>query len=145
MTAAPFLVARVGAERVGFAVDSVREVAPVARVATVPAALPALRGVMPLREHYVSVVSLAALLGGGAAPPEAAPWAVVVRLRGADVALEVDEVETVVERAAVQVQAGSRTAAVRGVWRCGEALVAVLDLESLAERMAGAPAGGVTA
>ena len=43
---------------------AVREVVRVAGVAAVPAALAAHRGVMPYRDHYVSLISLAALLGG---------------------------------------------------------------------------------
>ncbi len=146
--AAPIVVARVGGERVGFAVSAVREVVPVERVAEVPAALAALRGVMPVRERYVSVVSLAALLAGDPAPAAPAPWAVLVRVgegsQATDVALEVDEVEAVVERGAVVAATGPGAAGPgegRVVWRWGDALVTVLDATALGERMAGIAEG----
>jgi chemotaxis signal transduction protein len=136
-TAPPLLVARVGAERFGFDIGTVREVVAVDGVADVPTRCTAVRGVMRLRERHLSVVSLAALLSGGAPPRETGGAAVVVRLGSAELALEVDEVESVVDAGAEFVApAAAGAIAGRGVWRCGNRLVTVLDTGLLAERMA---------
>jgi chemotaxis signal transduction protein len=139
MKAAPapaLLVARVGTERYGFDIGAVREVVVIERVADVPARSAAVRGVMPLRDRHVSLISLAALLGGGDPPLETGGAAVVVTLGGVDLALEVDEVEAVVDVGA-ELVAGAAPGGVpaRGVWRWGQTLVTVLDMGVLAERV----------
>ena len=130
------LVTRVGAERYGFDVAEVREIVAIDRVAHVPTLSPAVRGVMPRRERHVSLVNLASLLSGAPPPFETSAAAVVVTTGGADLALEVDEVESVVDGGAEFVSgavAGGIPA--RGVWRCGTYLVTVLDARLLAERV----------
>ena len=136
--AAPaLLVARVGSEHYGFDVTEVREIVAIADVAEVPTVSRAVRGVMPRRERHVSLVNLAALLSGAPPPFETSASAVVVTSGGADLALEVDEVESVVDGGAefVAVAAAAGLPA-RGVWRCGALLVTVLDAGLLAERVA---------
>ncbi|HTT66979.1 MAG TPA: chemotaxis protein CheW [Gemmatimonadales bacterium] len=132
----PFVVARLGAERYGFDVAAVREVVAVGALASVPARSAAVRGLIPHRERFLPVVSLAALLAGGAPPVEPGGSALVVTMGGADLALEVDEVEAVVDGDAEFV-GGSATGSLpaRGVWRWGSALVTVLDVALLAERV----------
>ncbi len=135
-TAPALLVARVGAERYGFDIGAVREVVAIEGVADVPAVSAAVRGVMPRRQRHVSVISLAALLSGGALPRETGGAAIVVSLGGAELALEVDEVESVVDGGAVFVAAAAPGGLPgRGVWRCGSVLVTVLDMGLLAERV----------
>jgi chemotaxis signal transduction protein len=130
------LVARVGAEHYGFDIGTVREVVAIAGVAAVPARSAAVRGVMPRHQRHVSLISLAALLSGGAPPPEAGGAAVVVTLGGAELALEVDEVESVVNGGAEFVSAAAVGGIpARGVWRCDQTLVTVLDAGLLAERV----------
>ena len=139
MTAPPapaFVVARIGAERYGIELGTVREIVGIAGLASVPVLGAAVRGVIPHHGRYVSLISLAALLGGGPPPPEAGGAAVVVALGGAELALEVDEVEAVADGGAEFVAAspvGGIPA--RGVWRCGDAMVTVLDAGLLAERV----------
>jgi chemotaxis signal transduction protein len=135
--AAPALVvARVGTERYGFDLAAVREVVAIQDVAQVPSLSAAVRGVMPRGSRHVTLVSLAALLSGGAPPPVAGGAAVVVTAGGAELALEVDEVESVVNGGAEFVAAASAGGLpARGVWRCGTALVTVLDTETLAGRV----------
>lgn len=135
--AAPaLLVARAGGERYGFEIGTVREIVAIGALAAVPAVSAAVRGVMPYRERHVSVISLAALLSGGAPPAEVGPAAVVAALGGAEVALEVDEVESVVDPGAEFVAAaGPGAPAARGVCRCGDVLVTVLDAQQLSERV----------
>jgi len=136
--AAPaLLVARVGSEHYGFDVTEVREIVAIAAVAEVPTVSRAVRGVMPRGERHVSLVNLAALLSGEPPPFETSSAAVVVTAGGADLALEVDEVESVVDRGAEYVAAAAAGGLpARGVWRCGTVLVTVLDAGLLAERVA---------
>ena len=130
------VVARVGAERYGFEVASVREIVTVAGVVDVPTVSPVVRGVMLHHDHHIALVSLAALLTG--APPSFEPTrtAVVVTTGGADFAVEVDEVEDVVDGGAELVApAAAADAPARGVWRCGGNQVTVLDAAALGERV----------
>lgn len=127
-----FLVVRVGGERYGIGLDAVREVVDLARVRPVPARSPALRGVMPLRDRFCSLLHLGALLAGTAAQEAAGDTAVIVEVAGAPMALEVEDVEGVVDRGAQPVGAAAGPWSA-GVWRVGEDLVTVLDLGALAE------------
>jgi chemotaxis signal transduction protein len=132
--AAAFLVVRAGGERYGLDLAAVREVVDIAPPHPVPSRAPALRGVMPLRERHVSLVHLGALLGGGAPPERTGETAVVIAIGPASLALEVDDVEEVVDRGATWV-GGAPAGWAAGVWRVGEDLVTVLDLGVLAERL----------
>lgn len=132
---AGFLVVGAGGERYGVDLASVEEVVDLAAPAAVPARLPALRGVAQWRGRHLSVLHLGALMAGGAAPPERGDTALVVRLGGVPVALEVDAVLEVVEQGGASVGA-SPTAGASGVWAVGGALVTMLDLEALAGRLA---------
>jgi len=132
----PFVVVRVGGERYGFDVAAVREVAAVGTVASVPKRLAAVRGVIAHHDRFLPLVSLAALLSGEPPPMEPSRAAVVVVMGGAEVALEVDEVESVVDGGAEHAGPAAGAPAARGVWRWGGTLVTVLDPALLAERMA---------
>lgn len=129
-----FLVVRAGRERYGLDLGAVREVVDVAPPRAVPSCSPAMRGVMPLRDRHVSLIHLGALLTGGAPPAALGETAVVVMVDRAALALEVDEVEEVVDRGASRVGAAPAGWAA-GVWRVGEELVTVLELGVLAERL----------
>jgi len=132
----PFVVARVGAERYGFDVAAVREVVAVGYLASVPARSAAVRGLIPNRDRFLPVVSLSALLSGAAPPMEPGPTALVVTHGGAEMALEVDEVESVADGGAEFVGgAAIGSLPARGVWRWDGALVTVLDVAQLAERV----------
>ncbi len=136
-----FLVVRAGGERVGLDLAAVREVIELpAAPQPVPARAPALRGVVPRRGRYCVLLHLGALLTGTAAPEAPGDTAVVVELDGVPVALEVDDVEAVVDRGAERVGAGP-TAWATGVWRVGRELVTALDLDALAERVRRQEAG----
>lgn len=130
-----FVVVRVGGERYGLPLGAVREVVDIVAPRAVPTSNAALRGVMPLRDRHCSLVHLAALLAAAPAPSELGDTAVVVDARGAPLALEVDDVEGVVDRGAVHVGAAP-VAWATGVWRVGTDLVTTLDLDALAERVA---------
>lgn len=132
-----FLVVRVGTERFGIPLGAVREAMDRAEPRPVPTRGPAVRGVMPYRERFVSLVHLGALVSGTAAPEAAGGTVVIVELAGSAVALEVDDVETVVDRAASFV-GPAPVAWATGVWRVGGDLVTVLDTEHLGERLTAA-------
>jgi purine-binding chemotaxis protein CheW len=129
-----FLVVRAGQERYGIGLDAVREVVDLAGARPVPARSPALRGVMPLRDRFCSLLHLGALLAGGSPPDATGETAVIVEVAGTPMALEVDDVEEVVDRGARLVGAPTGPWA-SGVWRVGDDLVTVLDLGALAERI----------
>lgn len=135
MSAAGFLVVRAGAERYGVDLASVEEVMDLGAPAAVPGRLPAFRGVVRWRSRHVAVLHLGALVEGGAPPAGRGDTALVVRLGGVPVALEVDEVVDVVEGGGASVGA-SPTAGASGVWAVGGALVTMLDLAALAGRTA---------
>lgn len=134
MSAAGFLVVRSGAERLGIAMASVEAVVDLGVPAQVPARLPAFRGVVRWRERHVSVLHLGALVSGGVPPEGRGDTALVVVLGGTPVALEVDAVDEVVEDGGANL-GGTPTVAASGVWQVGGALVTMLDLGALAERL----------
>lgn len=131
-----FLVVKAGGARYGLGLAEVREVVDVAPARAVPSRSQALRGIMPLRERFVSLVHLASLVSGQAPPETMTDTAVVVHVSGAPMALEVDDVEEVVDRDADYVGAAPASWA-RGVWKVGPELVTVLDLDVLTERIRG--------
>ena len=129
-----FLVVTAGGARYGLALADVREVVDIVPPRPVPVRDPAVRGIMALRERFVSLVHLASLVSGGTPPGATSETAVVVNVRGAPMALEVDDVEEVVDRTAEFVGAAPVSWA-SGIWRVGRELVTVLDLGVLAERI----------
>jgi purine-binding chemotaxis protein CheW len=133
-TTGGFLVVRAGDARYGLGLADVREVVDVAPPRPVPARLAAMRGVMPLHARHVSLVHLASLISGGNPPFDVGDTAVVVEVGGAPLALEVEAVEAVVDRATDYVGAAPASWA-SGVWRVGTDLVTVLDLGVLTERL----------
>jgi chemotaxis signal transduction protein len=135
-----FLIVLAGGARYGLPLRQVREVVELAAVRAVPSRMPALRGVMPLRDRFVSLVHLGALLGGGPAPAAHGDVAVVVELGRYSAALEVDAVAAVADRAAVRV-GDAPMAWATGIWQEGADLVTVIDLGSLAERIGGLGSG----
>lgn len=133
---AGFLVVRTAGERYGVDLASIEEVVDLAAPpAPVPTRLAALRGVLRWRERHLSLLHLGALVAGGPAPAERGDTALVVRLAGVPVALEVDAVLEVVEQGGESVGA-SPTAGTAGVWAVEGELVTMLDLAALAGRLA---------
>ena len=135
MIAAGFLVVRVGGERYGIDLASVEEVVDLGAPTPVPGRLPAFRGVVRWRARHLSVLHLGALMDGASPPERRGDTALVVRLGDLPVALEVDAVVDVVEGGGASVGA-SPTAGAVGVWQVEGALVTMLDLGALAERVA---------
>lgn len=141
MTATPgrFLVVRAGGERYGLDLAAVREVVDTTAPRPVPARLAAVRGVMALRDRFFTLVHLGALVAGTAPPAAVCNTAVITDVGDAAVALEVDDVEAVVEHGATLVAggvgSGGSGVGIAEVWRVGGELVSALDLAVLAGKL----------
>lgn len=129
-----FLVVRAGGDRYGLGLAAVREVVDVAPPRPVPSRVAAVRGVMPLRERYLVLAHLGALVEGTTPPAAIAETAVITEVAGTPVAFEVDDVEAVVEGGAALVS-GSPAVGILDVWRVGGELVSELDLAVIAARL----------
>jgi len=96
-------------------------------------------GLTPLRGRLVPVVHLGALLGERTPPPERGRAAVLVTLGAGEgtrfVALEVDDADDVVREAALPVPRGESLPWASGVARRRGALVPILDLDALGDRI----------
>ncbi len=128
-----FVVCCLGAERVGLAVASVREVVQSSRLTAVPRAPAGVRGLINLRGSVVPVVSLAERLGLAGDGP--AQCIVVCEWQGEPVGLLVDDVLAVVPLApepADSLGTGVTERCVRGLGRTEEGeLVLLLDVPAL--------------
>ena len=136
-----YLLVQVEGRPYGLPLARVVEVGDLGEVLDVPRALAAVRGVTPLRGRLVPLVHLGALLGQRAAPPERGRAVVVVELgTGGEggvrrVALEVDDADDVVREAALPLPRGESLPWASGVARRKGALVPILDLEALGNRI----------
>ncbi len=136
-----YLLVRVEGRPYGLPLARVVEVGDLGEVLDVPRALAAVRGLTPLRGRLVPLVHLGALLGQRPAPPERGRAVVVVELgMGGEggvrrVALEVDDADDVVREAAFPVPRGASLPWASGVARRKGALVPILDLEALGDRI----------
>jgi chemotaxis signal transduction protein len=101
----------------------------------VPAVLAAVRGVAPFRGRLVPLVHLGAAVGGAPPPPALGTTGVAVRLRGRHVLLEVDEAAELSVADAEPLPHGWSGRWAAGAVRQTGALVPILDVEWLAERL----------
>ena len=137
-----YLLVRAEGRSYGLPVGRVLEVSDAGRVLDVPRSLPAVRGLTSLRGRLVPLIHLGAFLGGRAAPPETGGTVVLVELRGGaggregrQVAFEVDDADEVVREQAMPVPRGQSLPWAVGVAERGGALVPILDLEALGDRI----------
>lgn len=130
-----YLLVRAEGRSYGLPVARVLEVADAGKVLEVPRALPAVRGLTPLRGRLVPLIHLGAFLAGRAAPAEPARTVVLVELRGRQVAFEVDDADAVVREQAMPVPRGQSLPWASGVAEQDGALVPILDLEALGDRI----------
>jgi len=126
---------RVEGRAYGLPVGRVLEVADTGEVRDVPRTLPALRGLTPLRGRLVPLIHLGAFLAGRAAPAETGRTVVLVELRGRQVAFEVDDADAVVREPSMPVPRGQSLPWASGVAEQDGALVPILDLEALGDRI----------
>jgi len=130
-----YLLVRVAGRAYGLPVGRVLEVADAGQVLDVPRTLPAVRGLTPLRGRLVPLIHLGAFLAGRAAPAEAGRTVVLVELRGRQVAFEVDDADAVVREQSMPVPRGQSLPWASGVAEQNGALVPILDLEALGDRI----------
>jgi purine-binding chemotaxis protein CheW len=134
-----YLLVRVDGKAYGLPLARVLEVGDLAEVLDVPRALPAMRGLTPLRGRLVPVVHLGALLGERTPPPERGRATVLVTLGAGEgtryVAFEVDDADDVVREAALPVPRGESLPWASGVARRRGALVPILDLDALGDQI----------
>jgi len=131
-----YLLVRADGKSYGLPVARVLEVGDMGQVMDVPRALPAVRGLTPLRGRLVPLVHLGALLGDRSPPAERGRAAVLVELRGRFVALEVDDADEVVREDPLPVPHGQSLPWAAGVARQRSVLVPILDLDLLGDRIA---------
>ena len=132
-----YLLVRAEGRAYGLPVGRVLEVSDAGRVLDVPRSLPAVRGLTQLRGRLVPLIHLGAFLGGRTAPPEPGRTVVLVELRsgGRQVAFEVDDADAVVREQAMPVPRGQSLPWAVGVAEQDGALVPILDLEALGDRI----------
>ena len=134
-----YLLVRVDGKAYGLPLARVLEVGDLGEVLDVPRALAAVRGVTPLRGRLVPLVHLGALLGERSPPAERGRAAVLVQLGAGEglrqVALEVDDADDVVRDTALPVPPGESLPWAAGVARRRGALVPILDLDALGDRI----------
>ncbi len=134
-----YLLVRVDGKAYGLPLTRVLEVGDLAEVLAVPRALAAMRGLTPLRGRLVPVVHLGALMGDRSPPPEHGRAAVLVELGAGEgarsVAFEVDDADDVVREPALPVPPGESLPWASGVARRRGALIPILDLDALGDRI----------
>jgi len=133
MVSESFLLVRSGTRRVGLAVAQLVAVAESGATSAVPASEPALAGVGTIRGETLPVIRLGALLSGDPGPR--GDVAVLVRVSGVGICIEVDEAVTVVRAVAMPLPEDSSTAWARGVIRHEGAYVPILDIGALGARL----------
>src|SRR5439155_1561498 len=130
-----YLLVRVDGKAYGLPLARVVEVGDLGDVLDVPRALPAMRGLTPLRGRLVPLVHLGALMGERPAPAGRGRAAVLVEIGAGEgirhVAFEVDDADDVVREAALPVPQGESLRWASAVARRRGVLVPILDPEVL--------------
>jgi chemotaxis signal transduction protein len=135
MTGEGWLLVRAGGRRVGLALDQVIEVLDLGPVYPVPSTEPAVRGVTTSRGRIVPLVHLGSLLDGGRDITSAGGTAVMVRLGGRRMCLEVDAAEEVLREPGLPVPSDVSLPFAVAVARQGDGIVPLLDLTGLGARI----------
>jgi chemotaxis signal transduction protein len=130
-----WLLVRAGDRRVGLSLDQVIEVLDLGPVYPVPSTEPAVRGVTSSRGTVVPLVHLAALLDGGPGTPSGGGTAVMVRLGGRRVCLEVDHAEEVLRDPGVAVPSDISLPFAVAVSRQPDGIIPLLDLTAVGARI----------
>jgi len=129
----PQLVVAVAGVLYAIPIMGIEEILPMREVAPLPRSAPAVRGILFLRGHPVTVIDLGMQLAG---PPTRGARIVVLALAGERYGLVVDQVLKVVVPGDLRDPAPPPAAlqaapAVRAVARLGEEVITLLDLERL--------------
>jgi chemotaxis signal transduction protein len=132
VSAQGWLLVRAGARRVGLALEQVVEVLDLGPVHPVPCTDPAVRGVTSSRGRIVTLVHLATLLGGAGGP---GGTAVMVRIDGRRLCVEVDDAEEVLREPGLPVPPEISLPFAVAVARRAEGIVPLLDLTAVGNRI----------
>jgi chemotaxis signal transduction protein len=135
MSGEGWLLVRAGGRRVGLALDQVIEVLDLGPVYPVPSTEPAVRGVTTSRGRIVPLVHLASLLEGETVTASSGGTAVMVRLAGRRMCLEVDDAEEVLRVPGLPVPSDVSLPFAVAVARQGDGIVPLLDLSALGARI----------
>jgi chemotaxis signal transduction protein len=135
MSAEGWLLVRAGGRRVGLALDQVIEVLDLGPVYPVPSIEPAVRGVTSSRGRLVPLVHLASLLDGSGSAASGGGTAVMVRLGGRRVCLEVDDAEEVLREPGLPVPEDASLPFAVAVARQPGGVVPLLDLTAIGARI----------
>lgn len=130
-----YLLVRADGLQCGIPATAVQRVLDVDEVHAAPSGHAAFLGVIPFQGGMVPFVHLRAVLDRRADRPTAPPTAVVVRCGGKTVALGVDDAEAVVRERPEARPAAWQLSWASGVARREDALVPIVDLEVLADRL----------
>ncbi len=139
----PQLVVSLGSALYAIPIGSIEEILPMRQVAPLPRSTPAVRGVLFLRGHPVTVLDLGLLLG---MEPVRGARIVVLVIEEERYGLIVDGVHKVASPGTLTDPAPppallEASPALRGVARLGEEIVSLLDVEHLIPAAPGARAG----
>lgn len=140
MSADGFLVVRAGPRRVGLALENLVEVLEPPVALPVPSAEPALRGVIPVRQMLLPLVSLDALLSGTACGSAPADAAVLVQVGEVRFCLEVDAAESVAHEATLPVPPDAAMPWAAAIALRPDGHIPLLDLGAIGSRLAEASA-----
>lgn len=135
MSAEGWLLVRAGGRRVGLALGQVIEVLDLGPLYPVPSTEPAVRGVTSYRGRIVPLVHLASLLDGRAAEAATGDTAVMVRLGGRRVCLQVDDAEEVLREPGLPVPRDVSLPFAVAVARQPGGIVPLLDLTAVGARI----------
>ena len=135
MSGEGWLLVRAGGRRVGLSLEQVIEVLDLGPVYPVPSTEPAVRGVTTSRGQIVPLIHLAALLDEGTAAGSGGGTAVMVRLDGRQVCLEVDDAEEVLREPGLPVPQDVSLPFAVAVARQPDGIVPLLDLTAVGARI----------
>jgi chemotaxis signal transduction protein len=130
-----WLLVRAGGRRVGLALDQVIEVLDLGPVYPVPSSEPAVRGVTSSRGRIVPLIHLASLLDGRRVADSTGGTAVMLRLGGRRVCLEVDDAEEVLREPGLPVPQDVSLPFAVAVARRADGIVPLLDLTAVGARI----------
>jgi chemotaxis signal transduction protein len=138
------LLVKANGSSYGIRIDQVLEVRDGFEVHQAPGLRSAVRGVTPLRGRLVPLVHLGALVTNTTPSQDPCPTLVLVQVDSKLLALEVEDADEVASEDLLPVPDAWQLPWACGVCQRGPAMIPVIDVELLAERLAPAEMGGQT-
>jgi chemotaxis signal transduction protein len=130
-----YLLIRASGDQYGLPIGDVVEVVDDAKTKPVPGGQPAVRGVARIRGRMLPVVHLGALLGKQPPTERETRTVVVMRCGTRRVAFEVDDADAVIRDRPIPAPPGENSPWAAGVARYNQALIPILDMDMLNERL----------